>query len=116
MNQFQNQQRPNPMEDLKKFFRDSSILPRLIIINLAVWALVQVAFVFGWAFNRSDLIIEEFIMEYLALPASLEILVYRPHLINAFLFPVFYQEKTKDHSTQVGEVGNSILCSCYTEI
>jgi len=86
MNQFQNQQRPNPMEDLKKFFRDSSILPRLIIINLAVWALVQVAFVFGWAFNRSDLIIEEFIMEYLALPASLEILVYRPWTLFTYMF------------------------------
>jgi len=86
MNQFQNQQRPNPLEDLKKFFRDSSILPRLIIINLGVWVLVQVAFVIGWAFNRSDLIIEHFILEYFALPASLELLIYRPWTIFTYMF------------------------------
>jgi len=86
MNQFQNQGRPNPMEDLKKFFKDSSILPRLIIINLGIWILVQVAFIIGWAFNSSDLYIEELILEYLALPASLELLIYRPWTLITYMF------------------------------
>lgn len=87
MNQFyQQQQRPNPMEDLKRFFRDSSILPRLIIINVGVWLLVQILFVIGWAFNRSDLLMEQYILEYLALPASLELLIVRPWTLFTYMF------------------------------
>ena len=77
MNQFSQQRRPNPMEDLKKFFRDSSLLPRLIIINVGIWVLVQIVFIIGWAFNRSDLMMEQFILEYFALPANLEMLMVR---------------------------------------
>jgi len=86
MNQFYKQQRPNPFEDLKRFFRDSSILPRLIIINTAVWLLVQVVFLFGWAFNRSDLLMEQVILDYLALPASFELLITRPWTLLTYMF------------------------------
>ncbi|MCK5338793.1 MAG: rhomboid family intramembrane serine protease [Bacteroidales bacterium] len=86
MNQFNNQQRPNPFEDLKRFFRDSSILPRLIIINTAVWLLIQLAFMIGWAFNRSDLIVEVVILDYLALPASFELLITRPWTLLTYMF------------------------------
>ncbi len=87
MNQYSQQQgRPNPLEDLKKFFRGSSILPRLIIINVGVWVLVQIAFVIGWAFNYSTLLIEHSILEYLALPASLDLLLYRPWTLLTYMF------------------------------
>jgi membrane associated rhomboid family serine protease len=86
MNQFQYQQRPNPMEDLKKFFRDSSILPRLIIINVGIWVLVQVAYIIGWAFNSSDLAVDMAILEYLALPASLDLLMIRPWTLVTYMF------------------------------
>jgi len=80
------QRRPNPMEDLKKFFRDSSILPRLIIINVGIWILVQIVFVFGWAFNRSDLLMEQAILDYLALPANLDTLILRPWTLFTYMF------------------------------
>ena len=86
MNQFYNQQRPNPFADLKRFFRDSSILPRLIIINTAVWLLIQLAFMIGWAFNRSDLMVEVVILDYLALPASFELLITRPWTLLTYMF------------------------------
>ncbi|MEN8224564.1 MAG: rhomboid family intramembrane serine protease [Bacteroidota bacterium] len=87
MNQFYQQQpRPNPIEDLKRFFRDSSILPRLIIINVGIWVLVQLVFVFGWAFNRADITIEWSILEYFALPASLESLMVRPWTLISYMF------------------------------
>lgn len=87
MNQYYQQQgRPNPLEDMKKFFRDSSILPRLIIINIGIWVLVQIAFVIGWAFNYSELLIEHTILEYFALPASLDLLIYHPWTLLTYMF------------------------------
>jgi len=74
------------MEDLKRFFRDSSVLPRLMIINIGVWILIQLAFVIGWAFNRSDLAVEMAILDYLALPASLDLLMYRPWTLLTYMF------------------------------
>jgi len=86
MEYYQQQKRPNPLEDLKRFFKDSSVLPRLIIINLAVWILVQIAFIIGWAFNRSDMLVELAIIDYLALPANLELLIYRPWTLITYMF------------------------------
>ena len=86
MDQFYQQRRPNPMEDLKKFFRDSSILPRLIIINVGIWVLIQIIFIMGWAFNRSDLMMEQYILEYFALPANIEMLAVRPWTIFTYMF------------------------------
>lgn len=86
MNQFYQQQRPNPIEDLKKFFRNSSILPRLIIINVGIWVLIQVLFLIGWAFNRSDLFMEQAVLEYLALPADLSTLLVRPWTLFTYMF------------------------------
>jgi len=74
------------MEDLKRFFRDSSILPRLIIINVGIWVLIQIIFVVGWAFNSADIYMESYILDYLALPASLDILVKRPWTLLTYMF------------------------------
>jgi membrane associated rhomboid family serine protease len=74
------------MEDLKKFFRDGSILPRLIIINVGVWVLVQIAYIIGWSFNRSDMAVDMAILDYLALPASMELLIIRPWTLITYMF------------------------------
>ena len=86
MNQYYQSQRANPFDDLKRFFRQSGLLPRLIIINVAVWVLVQVIFVIGWAFKSSDLVTEQFILEYFALPASPELLLVRPWTLFTYMF------------------------------
>lgn len=86
MDQYYQQQRPNPIDDLKKFLKNSSMLPRLIIINTGIWVLIQVIFVIGWAFNRSDLLVEQGLLEYFALPASFELLIVRPWTLFTYMF------------------------------
>jgi membrane associated rhomboid family serine protease len=86
MDQYYQQQRPNPIEDLKKFLRKSGVLPRLIIINVGIWALIQIIFVIGWAFNRSDMLMEQGILEFFALPANLETLLIRPWTLFTYMF------------------------------
>lgn len=86
MDQFYQQKRPNPIEDLKRFFRNSSLLPRLIIINVGIWVLIQILFLLGWAFNRSDLFMEQAVLEYLALPADLSVLIIRPWTLFTYMF------------------------------
>lgn len=61
-------------------------MPRLMIINIGVWVLIQVAFVIGWAFNRSDITVEMAILDYLALPASPDLLIYRPWTLITYMF------------------------------
>ncbi len=86
MEQYYQQQRPNPMEDLKRFFRNSGVLPRLIIINVAIWLLAQVALMAGWAFRLPDNAVELAILEYLALPARVDMLIVRPWTLFTYMF------------------------------
>ncbi len=86
MDQYYQQQRPNPMEDLRRFFRKSGLLPRLIIINVGIWLLAQIAFVAGWAFNLPETSVEQFILEYFALPASTGLLITRPWTLFTYMF------------------------------
>ncbi len=86
MNQFQYQQRPNPLEDLKRFFKSSGILPKLIIINVVAWILIQIVFVIAWAFNSSDIVMEWTILDYFALPASMDTLLLRPWTLFTYMF------------------------------
>lgn len=80
------QRRPNPLEDMKRFFRDSSILPRLIIANVGIWILIQVAYVFGMLFKYPVEVIDMAVLEYFALPASLDILITRPWTLFTYMF------------------------------
>ncbi len=80
------QRRPNPLEDLKKFFRDSSVLPRLIIANVGIWVLIQVAYVFGMLFKYPVEIIDLAILDYFALPASMDLLITRPWTLFTYMF------------------------------
>ncbi len=85
MNQYGYQQRSNPMEDLKKFFRDSSILPRLIIINVSVWFLIQISLVVCFMFNCESCIVDTLI-PYFAIPADPELIIRRPWTFITSLF------------------------------
>ena len=48
--------------------------------------LIQLVFVIGWAFNRTDLIIEQAVLDYLALPASIDVLITRPWTLFTYMF------------------------------
>ena len=80
----------NPLDDVKKFFRKKTILGQLIIINLVVFLLVGVINLFLWLFqvnNQPDSLGGiSFVTYYLAVPASLESLIYRPWTIFTYMF------------------------------
>ena len=86
MDQYYQQRKANPFDDLKRFFRQSGVLSRLIIVNVGVWVLVQVVFVIGWAFKSPDLMTEQFVLDYFALPASFDLLILRPWTIITYMF------------------------------
>jgi membrane associated rhomboid family serine protease len=74
------------VNDLRRFFRDSSVLPRLIIINVGIWVLIQVSYVIGMLFNVPAALIDAGILEYLALPASIDMLIVRPWTLLTYMF------------------------------
>lgn len=84
MNQFEHTQRPNLLEDIKKFFRESSILPRLIIINVGIWILIQVAIVICLMFDCKPYV-DEF-LNYLMVPANPQLLLERPWTLFTYMF------------------------------
>lgn len=71
------QRQRNPFENLKKFFSSGSVLRNLIVINVAVWILISVVLVFAFLFNVEEGIVRFTISEYLAVPASLKVLLVR---------------------------------------
>jgi len=80
----------NPLEDAKKFFRRKSILNKLIIINVAVFIIVNIINLFLFLFqvsNNPDGISGiSLISYYFAVPADLESLIYRPWTIFTYMF------------------------------
>lgn len=84
MTQFQHTQRPNPIEDLKKFFRQSNILPRLIIINVGVWMLIQIAIVICLIFD-CRLYMDDF-LNYLMVPSDPQMVLQRPWTLFTYMF------------------------------
>jgi len=72
-----------PTANLKDFFRSKNMLVRLIIINVAVWLIITILEVFFDLFNTklsSDLV------QWLAVPASVEKLITRPWTLITYMF------------------------------
>ena len=78
--------RPNIWEELKKYFTSKALLPRLIIINIAVWMLVSVVLVFAFLLNIDDFAAKDFIANLFGLPASLGTLITRPWTPISYMF------------------------------
>ncbi len=80
-------QPPNPMEELKRFFRSGSALSVLILINATVWALVQVIKVVVYlAGGPESGLAEAWVMQNFAIPASLPALIERPWTVITYMF------------------------------
>ncbi len=73
----------NPLDDLKKFFRSKNMLVRLIIINVAVWLFIRFIDVVFDLFLTSH---TQDIIDWLAVPASLDRLILRPWTIFTYMF------------------------------
>ena len=79
-------QQRNPMEEIGRYFRSPAILPRLILINIAIWLLIAVARVFSFLFNIPDSAVGNAIADYLALPAKIDTLLSRPWTLATYMF------------------------------
>jgi membrane associated rhomboid family serine protease len=72
------------IDDLKKTFKNGSILVKLIYINVAVFIILTIAAVIGFLLN--DTVISEKAIGFLAIPSSLGTLVRRPWTILTYMF------------------------------
>ena len=77
----------NPIDEIKRFFRQRSALSTLILINLAVWLAVKAVEVIFFLFNHPDAAIaDNFISYYFALPAYFPELAARPWTLVSYMF------------------------------
>jgi len=76
----------NPLEDLGRFFRSKAVLPRLILINVAIWLAIGIMRVFAFLLNVPDSSLINFVVDYLALPAKPESLLMRPWTLLTYMF------------------------------
>ncbi|MCU0370022.1 MAG: rhomboid family intramembrane serine protease [Bacteroidales bacterium] len=76
----------NPFEDIGRFFRSRAVLPRLILINTAIWLTIGIMMVFSFLLNFPYQSITNYIVDYLALPANLQNLALRPWTLVTYMF------------------------------
>ncbi len=82
-----NQPTQNPFLDIKNFFRQKSVLSYLIIINIVVWILIQIFNLLAYLFNNPDSAAAfYYVIDYLAVPASLPVLLERPWTLITYMF------------------------------
>lgn len=78
------------IDKLKSFFGSSSALPKLILINVAIWVLIRFLGVFAFLFSNpetdSSLALFSFVTQWLAVPADLGILLLKPWTVFSYMF------------------------------
>lgn len=81
------QQDTNIFDFLKKFFREGSALANLIIINVAVWLLLQIIRIFFFLYNEPDAILAiSSVVRTFGVPASLGSLENKPWTLLTYMF------------------------------
>lgn len=70
------------VDEIKLSFRNGSYLTKLIYINIAIWVIVRLVFV-GYKLSGSD---GAQMLNWLALPASFELFIWRPWTILTYMF------------------------------
>jgi membrane associated rhomboid family serine protease len=76
----------NPLEDAGRFFRTKAVLPRLILVNAAIWLAIGIMRVFSFLLDVPDHSLTNFIVDYLALPANTQNLLARPWTLITYMF------------------------------
>ena len=78
----------NPLDEAKAFFRQNSMLGKLIIINVAVFVLVNIGNLFLWLFQAQTHPAAgvSVITYYLSVPADLTELLHRPWTLLTYMF------------------------------
>ena len=82
-----NQQPHHPFSDARNFFRQKSALSYLVIINISVWILIQIFRILAFLFDKPDSSsVFSAVIDYLAVPASLPLLLHRPWTLFTYMF------------------------------
>ncbi|NQV01999.1 MAG: rhomboid family intramembrane serine protease [Bacteroidia bacterium] len=82
-----NQPLKNPFSDARNFFRQKSVLSYLVIINIAVWILIQMFRVLAFLLDKPDSDSAfSVVIDYFAVPASLPLLLERPWTLFTYMF------------------------------
>ncbi len=80
----------NPLDEVKNFFKRKSLLSRLIVINLAVFLIVNIINLFYWLFNVQSPVMDQFgdtpLVYYLTVPSDFNALLMRPWSIITYMF------------------------------
>ncbi len=77
----------NPIEELRRFFRQRTTLPVLILINVAVWALIQAAGVVHFLLNSGGgNALNAILLRIFGLPAGLPSLEAHPWSLVTYMF------------------------------
>jgi membrane associated rhomboid family serine protease len=78
------------IDRLKLFFSGSSVLPKLILINVAIWVLILIFGVFAFLFSGPGVdpytSIDRIVMHWFAVPADLSLLLQKPWTILSYMF------------------------------
>ncbi|MFH0762024.1 MAG: rhomboid family intramembrane serine protease [Bacteroidota bacterium] len=74
----------NPLDDLKRTFRQGSSLTRLILINIFVFLALKILGVVFFLFHQENL--EQLVLGYLALPADPMLILKKPWTIVTYMF------------------------------
>jgi membrane associated rhomboid family serine protease len=78
---------PNPIDELKSFFRKGSSLSTLIAVNVGVWVLVKAIHVIFFLYNQPNAnASDSWVLHYLALPASTTVLLTIPWSLVTYMF------------------------------
>ncbi len=82
--------RQSPLEDFKRFFKGSSLLKKLIIINVAVFLFISLVTIFIRLFQipseTAMMPQRSFFTDWLGIPANIEVLFSRPWTIFTYMF------------------------------
>ncbi len=78
--------RKPPLDRVRDFFKKPAVLPRLILINVAIFVLVYVTNLFFWLFQYQTANGLSFITNLLAVPASISSLLLKPWTPFTYMF------------------------------
>ncbi len=79
-------QQRNPFDDIKRFFKNGSMLSKLMAYNIIVWLSIAIIGVFAFLFGSTSAFIDGFITKWFAVPADLSNLAQAPWTLFTYMF------------------------------
>jgi membrane associated rhomboid family serine protease len=74
------------LNDLKNTLRSGDNLAKLLIVNIAVFVLVNLLYMVGFLMGVPNALVSDKILNWLAVPASFDLLLFRPWTVITYMF------------------------------